>query len=75
VTTTGALTEPIWAESEAVALTPVDDAAAFADAVARLVGDTAAAQVLGRRGADTYERNFSLERTLAVLRTAPPTAP
>jgi len=74
VTTTGELTEPIWAESEAVALIPVDDAAAFADAVARLVGDKAAALALGRRGADTYERNFSLERTLAVLRTAPATA-
>lgn len=71
VTTTGALTEPIWAESEAVALTAVDDAAAFGDAVARLVADKHAAQALGRRGAATYERNFSLERTLLVLRTAP----
>jgi glycosyltransferase involved in cell wall biosynthesis len=53
VSTTGALTEPIWPESQAVALIPVDDAAACAD---------------------TYERNFSLERTLAVLRTAPATA-
>ena len=75
VTTTGALTEPIWADSRAVALTPVDDPAAFADAVARLVADKTVAQALGRRGAETYERNFSLERTLAVLRAAAAPAP
>lgn len=68
VTTTGALTEPIWSESSAVALVPADDPAAFADAVATLVSDRAAAQALGRRAAEIYERHFSLERTVAVLR-------
>lgn len=71
VTTRGALTEPIWTGSRAVALAPEDDAAAFADTVAALLADTEAAQALGRRGADTYERYFSLERTVAVLRAAP----
>jgi glycosyltransferase involved in cell wall biosynthesis len=75
VTTSGALTEAIWAASDAVALAPADDAVAFAKAVAGLLRDRTAAQALGRRGASTYERHFSLERTLAVLRAAPAAAP
>jgi glycosyltransferase involved in cell wall biosynthesis len=75
VTTAGTLTEAIWAESRAVALAPVNDAAAFAAAVAGLLGDSTAAQALGRRGADLYERHFSLERTIAVLRAGPALAP
>ena len=35
VTTTGHLTEPLWAESDAVALVDVDDCAAFARPVDR----------------------------------------
>lgn len=70
VTTLGELTERIWAESGAAALVPVDDAAAFGDAVALLLHDKDAARALGRRGADTYAREFSLERTLAILRGA-----
>jgi len=71
VTTNGDLTEPIWADSKAVALAPVADASAFAAAVAALLDDNAAARALGRRGADAYARHFSLERTLAVLRGSP----
>ena len=70
VTTSGALTETIWAESRAVALAPVDDATAFADAVAALLDDLTGAQALGRRGAEAYEQHFSLERTVAILRAA-----
>ncbi len=68
VTTTGDLTEPLWAESGAVRLVPVADTAAFADAVASLVCDPDAARALGRRGADVYAERFSLERTVATLR-------
>jgi len=71
VTTAGALTERIWAESRAVVLAPADDAAALADAVAGLLSDAPAAQALGRRGAEVYERHFSLARTVTVLRAAP----
>jgi glycosyltransferase involved in cell wall biosynthesis len=75
VSTSGALTESIWAQSCAVALAPAGDAAAFAKTVALLLGDRIEAQALGRRGADTYERHFSLERTVAVLRAASAPAP
>jgi glycosyltransferase involved in cell wall biosynthesis len=70
VSTSGALTESIWTQSCAVALAPCGDPAAFAKTVAMLLGDRVEAQALGRRGADTYERHFSLERTVAVLRAA-----
>jgi len=72
VTTIGALTEGIWTDSQAVALAPAHDATAFADAVARLLHDQPAAHALGRRGAKIYEQQFSLERTVAVLRAASP---
>jgi len=70
VTTLGALTETTWAESRPVALAPADDADAFADAVGGLIRDRPAAQMLGRRGAEIYDQQFSLERTVAVLRGA-----
>ena len=70
VTTNGALTEAIWEQSGGVALAPAGNPAAFASAVANLLDDMTAAQALGRRGADTYERHFSLEHTVAILRAA-----
>ncbi len=70
VTTSGELTEPVWTECGAVRLVPAADAPAFADAVAALVRDPAAARALGRRGADIYAARFSLERTIAILRGA-----
>jgi glycosyltransferase involved in cell wall biosynthesis len=75
VTTSGALTEPIWMASRAVALVPVDDAEAFAASVAALIGDRTEARALGRRGAETYERAFRLERSVSVLRGAAAAAP
>jgi glycosyltransferase involved in cell wall biosynthesis len=71
VTTTGALTEAVWAESGAVRLALSRDPHAFAKAVASLLRDRAAAASLGRRGADAYERCFSLARTIGILRGHP----
>jgi len=75
VTTLGALTEAVWVKSAAVRLTPVGDVNAFAKEVDRLLRDSAEAQALGARGADVYERCFSLERTLAILRGVLPDTP
>jgi glycosyltransferase involved in cell wall biosynthesis len=71
VSTAGALTEPLWNESGAVALAPVGNAAAFAEIVATLLGDPRARAALGCRGAQTYRQQFSLEHTVAALRAAP----
>ena len=71
VSTTGFLTVPIWSQASAVALPASGDYAAFGDAVATLVRDPRARASLGFRGADTYRRHFSIERTVAALRGAP----
>jgi hypothetical protein len=70
VTTTGALTEPVWADTGAVALVPAGDAAAFVDAVDVLLRDSAARDALGRRASATYAARFSMDRTVAILRGA-----
>ena len=70
VSTSGPLTEKIWTESCAVALAPVDDAAAFARTVDRLLNNPAARQALATTGARAYERHFSMPRTIATLREA-----
>jgi glycosyltransferase involved in cell wall biosynthesis len=70
VTTSGALTEAVWTESGAVSLVCSRDPDAFAKAVVMLLRDRAGAASLGRRGADAYERCFSLTRTIGILRGA-----
>jgi glycosyltransferase involved in cell wall biosynthesis len=68
VTTSGALTEPIWNESRAAVIVPVGDAAGFATAVATLLEDSNARSAQGIHGAQVYGERFSLDRTIAVLR-------
>jgi glycosyltransferase involved in cell wall biosynthesis len=70
ISTHGALTEPVWMESGAVALAPVGDVDAFSSTVASLLRDPVARVALSRRGAETYAERFSVERTIAVLRDA-----
>jgi glycosyltransferase involved in cell wall biosynthesis len=71
VSTDGELTERIWKDTGAVALAPVADRAAFARTVARLLADPPARQALAMAGVRTYERHFSMPRTIAMLRAAP----
>lgn len=68
VTTSGALTEPIWQQSAAVLLTPSGDPRALAGAVRSLLADTGERAALAARASVTYESSFSLDRTIAVLR-------
>ncbi len=68
LTTRGALTEPVWQASRAVALVPAGEPSALSAAVGELMGDRAMLAELGRRGRELYERHFSLERTLELLR-------
>jgi len=70
VTTQGALTEPVWTETGAVALAPEGDVAAFVDAADRLLRDADARAALGRRASAAYGAHFSIERTVAILRSA-----
>jgi hypothetical protein len=68
LTTSGALTERVWAESSAVALEPAGDVTAFVDRAVTLAGDAAARAALGTRGRDLYDRQFALHLTIARLR-------
>ena len=69
VTTTGDLTEPVWAESGAVHL--AHSYAELARAVGPLLADEAALGQLRARAATLYAERFHLDRTLAVLRLTP----
>lgn len=68
VTTLGLLTEPVWAESRAVALAPAGDVAALVEAAAGLAGDPVARAALGRRGRELYDGSFALGVTIARMR-------
>jgi glycosyltransferase involved in cell wall biosynthesis len=70
VTTNGHLTEALWADTGAVLLAEVDDRAAFASAVSRLLSDAAARAELGRRGHQVYMERFSVRRVVDALRAA-----
>jgi len=71
VTSSGALTEPVWAETGAVKLAPVGDPPAFACAIDALLRDPVAREALARRGAEVYATRFSMPHTIAILRGAP----
>jgi glycosyltransferase involved in cell wall biosynthesis len=69
-TNVGPATEPVWREWQAVELAPFgEDVAAAAEAV---LGDAAYAAALAERGRQLYERRFSLDNTIRVLRGASP---
>jgi glycosyltransferase involved in cell wall biosynthesis len=66
LTTTGELTEPVWAASRAVQL-----ASSYEDLVRQigpLLADDAALAGLSLRAAALYREHFALERTMAILR-------
>jgi glycosyltransferase involved in cell wall biosynthesis len=70
VSSAGALTEPVWGETNAVALAPVVPPAAFVDRTDGLLRDPVARVALAGRGATTYATRFSMEHTVGVLRSA-----
>jgi glycosyltransferase involved in cell wall biosynthesis len=68
VTTTGALTETVWAETRAAALAPVGDAETLAADAASLLAAPAARAALATRGRNLYMERFDLRHTIAALR-------
>jgi glycosyltransferase involved in cell wall biosynthesis len=67
VTTWGALSEPIWKESDAVFLSPAGDAGAFADAVDEALSRPEELADKGRAGRALYEARFSLAHLVQQL--------
>lgn len=70
VTTVGPLTEPLWAEREAVALAPVEDMDAFVDRMRYLANHRDERELLATRAKELYEERFSLKHTIAALRVS-----
>jgi glycosyltransferase involved in cell wall biosynthesis len=70
VTTSGRLTEPLWAESEAVDLVPVEDPAALVAATKRLLPDVAARSSMGRSARALYAERFDVNVVVRALRDA-----
>jgi glycosyltransferase involved in cell wall biosynthesis len=69
LTTTGHLTEPVWADTGAVAMTDAGDVPGFVAAARALLSRPAERMALAARGDDTYRRRFALEHTIAWLRS------
>jgi glycosyltransferase involved in cell wall biosynthesis len=69
VTTSGPLTEALWEKSDAVVLAPVGREQALADGVQLLLADRARRDEIGRKAKDLHQRQFSLERTIQILRS------
>ena len=68
LTSSGALTESVWARSSAVALAPAGDVKAFVAAAARLSTDPRERAALGARGLALYDAEFALDITIERMR-------
>jgi glycosyltransferase involved in cell wall biosynthesis len=67
VTTSGHLTEELWAESGAVVLANVSEPDSFAAAATGLLEDSATRLELGTRGQSLYYEKFDIARTINTL--------
>lgn len=70
VTTSGRLTESLWAESEAVALAPVEDVEMLVEAAQRVLADEARRRRMSTAAGALYEERFAVRRTINALREA-----
>ena len=70
VTTNGHLTEPLWADTGAVALAAAPDTDAFVAAARHLLSEDDDRAALAARGEKTYRERFALSHTVRALRGA-----
>ena len=70
VTTAGALTEPFWESSGAVALAPIGDTQAFVNLTLRMLQNTADRASFTQAAREFYRRRFDLPHIVALLRGA-----
>jgi hypothetical protein len=69
VTTSGWLTEPIWADAGAAVLSPVDQPQALAAAASRLLSDERQRDEMGSRAAALYDARFHVRHAVSALRS------
>ena len=70
VTTTGHLTEPVWADTGAVALAAARDTESFVTIAQALLSDERKREALAARGEQVYLERFALAHTIRTLRGA-----
>ena len=68
VTNAGELTEPLWAESEAIALARGPDLSCIMECADALSRDPARRRALSQRAKSLYRDRFAVERTVQILR-------
>lgn len=68
VTTTGHNTEPIWAESGAVAMAPVNDSDSLVELTLSTLADPSKRERMGQAAEQLYRDRFAIERTIELLR-------
>ena len=68
LTTAGHLTEPVWSETGAVAMTPAGETAALVAAARSLLSRPAELEALAASGNEAYRRHFALVHTVHALR-------
>ena len=70
VTTSGRLTEPLWAKSEAVALVAVEETEALVETTITLLSDEASRRRMSVAARALYDERFDVKRTITALREA-----
>ncbi len=70
VTTSGHLSESLWSESGAVAITPAGDRSAFVNAAQRLIKSPEERARLGAAGSRLYQQKFDWPLVVAALTDA-----
>ena len=69
VTTNGVATEPLWAQSGAVAMAPVGDWVSMQSLIARMLADEGERLRAGSTAKKLYAQRFALKHTIAALRS------
>ena len=70
ITNSGIATEPLWAETRAVALVPAGDLDRMRVMIAQLLANTARRVSYSEKANQLYARRFDLRHTVAALRLA-----
>jgi glycosyltransferase involved in cell wall biosynthesis len=68
VTTSGELTEPLWAESQAVVLAAVENISVLPELIPRLLANSEERRAISGRARDLYQKRFDIRHTIRALK-------